>query len=399
MTQVELYTLMKMGLEAKSLSLKDTLDFKLGVDYSYGDIEEHEVISAATKFDGTNYIDTGLKIMEKDRDFTIAIDFEFDSGNSVNSTLAQCFQGDGSNGFRLWYSQEPRFSWNTDSITPSAGTNREIIVFRHEAGSQKLYVYNSNMTGKEVSSTTLNAIRIPEHSSTLVFGCSKADDGAYENFAKGTIHWAKVWYADLGEEQCMDIAAWIHEVIPMEVAKFKGYYLSDVASKRANITFVASNLLGTEKPYNNKSTNAGGWADSTLNTWLNTRMVKAISPLWKALIKPVKVYSSIGNKSNDTSVSNCRFYVPSLYEVDPTATSEPYISETNAPIAYFTDDDTRKKAKPSIPAEYKSYWTRSPNATAANWLYTVNESGATYGFSYPGQNSGILLMFSISCEG
>lgn len=65
MTQVELYTLMKMGLEAKSLSLKDTLDFKLGVDYSYGDIEEHEVISAATKFDGTNYIDTGLKIMEK----------------------------------------------------------------------------------------------------------------------------------------------------------------------------------------------------------------------------------------------------------------------------------------------------------------------------------------------
>lgn len=399
MTQVELYTLMKMGLEAKSLSLKDTLDFKLGVDYSYGDIEEHEVISAATKFDGTNYIDTGLKIMEKDRDFTIAIDFEFDSGNSVNSTLAQCFQGDGSNGFRLWYSQEPRFSWNTDSITPSAGTNREIIVFRHEAGSQKLYVYNSNMTGKEVSSTTLNAIRIPEHSSTLVFGCSKADDGAYENFAKGTIHWAKVWYADLGEEQCMDIAAWIHEVIPMEVAKFKGYYLSDVASKRANITFVASNLLGTEKPYNNKSTNAGGWADSTLNTWLNTRMVKAISPLWKALIKPVKVYSSIGNKSNDTSVSNCRFYVPSLYEVDPTATSEPYISETNAPIAYFTDDDTRKKAKPSIPAEYKSYWTRSPNATVANWLYTVNESGATYGFSYPGQNSGILLMFSISCEG
>lgn len=399
MTQVELYTLMKMGLETKSLSLKDTLDFKLGVDYSYGDIEEHEVISVATKFDGTNYIDTGLKIMEKDRDFTIAIDFEFDSGNSVNSTLAQCFQGDGSNGFRLWYSQEPRFSWNTDSIAPSAGTNREIIVFRHEAGSQKLYVYNSNMTGKEVSSTTLNAIRIPEHSSTLVFGCSKADDGAYENFAKGTVHWAKVWYADLGEEQCMDIASWIHEIIPMEVAKFKGYYLSDVASKRANITFVASNLLGTEKPYNNKSTNAGGWADSTLNTWLNTRMVKAISPLWKALIKPVKVYSSVGNKSNDTSVSNCRFYVPSLYEVDPTATSEPYISETNAPIAYFTDDDTRKKANSSTPTEYKSYWTRSPNATVANWLYTVNESGATYGFSYPGQNSGILLMFSISSEG
>ena len=117
------------------------------------------------------------------------------------------------------------------------------------------------------------------------------------------------------------------------------------------------------------------------------------------MIKPVKVYSSICNKSNDTSVSNCRFYVPSLYEIDPTATSEPYISETNAPIAYFTDDDTRKKANSSTPTEYKSYWTRSPNATVANWLYTVNEAGGTYGFSYPGQNSGILLMFSISSEG
>ena len=68
-------------------------------------------------------------------------------------------------------------------------------------------------------------------------------------------------------------------------------------------------------------------------------------------------------------------------------------------LAYFTDDDTRKKAKSSAPTEYKSYWTRSPNATVANWLYTVSEAGGTYGFSYPGQNSGILLMFSISSEG
>lgn len=75
---------------------------------------------------------------------------------------------DGSNGFRLWYSQEPRFSWNTDSVSPSVGTNREIVVFRHEAGSQKLYVYNSNLTGK-VSSATLNAIRIPEHASTHIW--------------------------------------------------------------------------------------------------------------------------------------------------------------------------------------------------------------------------------------
>ena len=62
-------------------------------------------------------------------------------------------------------------------------------------------------------------------------------------------------------------------------------------------------LLNIKKAYSNKSTNDGGWAESTLNTWMNTRIYKAISPLWKALIKPVKVYSSIGNKSTNTSMS------------------------------------------------------------------------------------------------
>lgn len=398
MTQVELYTLMKMGLESKALSLKDSLDFKLGIDYSFKDIEEREVVSSPMTFDGETYLDTEISLMDEDRDFTVAIDYQFGDDNSVNSTLAQCFQSDGSNGFRLWYSQEPRLSWGTDSVSPSSGTNREIIVIRHQAGSQKLYVYNSNMSGKEVSSTTLTAIRIPEHSSTLVLGCSKADDGEYENYAKGTIHWCKVWYADLGEDQCKDIAALIHTTIPMEVAKFKGYYLSDVASKRANITFIASNLLGVKKSYSNKSTNADGFAESTLNTWLNTRIYNAISPLWKALIKPVKVSSSIGNKSTDTSTSNCRFYIPSLYELDPTQTTEPYISETNAPISYFTSNEERIKTN-TFSSDAESYWTRSPNASVSNWLYSINETGDAYGFSYPSQELGILLMFSISSEG
>ena len=399
LSQVELYAMMKMGLEQKVLSLKDSFDFTLGVDFHYNDIEEEELISSTTVFDGTNHIDTGISIMDKDKDFTFAIDFEFDNENATGATLAQCFQGDGSNGFRLWYSQSYKFSWGTDSVNASSSGGREIIVIRHKAGSQKLYVYNSNMSGNAISTATLQAIRIPEIPSTLVFGCSKADDGAYENYAKGKIHWCKLWYSDLGEEQCSDIAAWIHETIPMEVAKFKAYYLSDVASKRTNVTFIASNLLGSKKAYSNKSTNTGGWAESTLNTWMNTRITKAISPLWKALIKPVKVNSSIGNKSNTISTSNCRFYVPALYDIDASAGSDPYSSETNATIPYYVDNESRKKAKTSTPDVYESYWTRSPNAQVSNWFYSVSEQGDTYGYSYPGQENGVLLMFSITCEG
>lgn len=399
LSQVELYAMMKMNLEQKVLTEKDSFDFKLGIDFHYDDIEENELISSTTVFDGTNYVDTGIKIMDKDKDFTFAIDFEFDNDNKTGATLAQCFQSDGSNGFRLWYSQEYRLSWGTDSVSATSSGGRELIVIRHQAGSQKLYVYNSNMSGNAISSTTLQAIRIPEISSPLVFGCSKADDGVYEKYAKGKIHWCKLWYSDLGEEQCSDIAAWIHETIPMEVAKFRGYYLSDVASKRANVTFIASNLLSSKKPYSNSSTNAGGWAESTLNTWMNARITKAISPLWKALIKPVKVYSSIGNKSNTMSVSNCRFFIPALYDVDPSAGSEPYASETNATIPYFVSSEDRQKSRTSSPDTYESYWLRSPNVQVSNWLYSVNENGDTYGYSYPGQDMGVLMMFSITCEG
>ena len=286
--------------------------------------------------------------------------------------------------------------------TASSGTGREMIVLRYLKGSNKLYVYNSHMSGNSVTTTTLTAIRIPSTDSTLVLGCSKADDGAYENPAKGTIHWCKVWMADLGDEQCKDIAAWIHEEIKMELAKFKGYYLSNVSGKRANLTFVASNLLGINKAYTNAGTSSGGWAQSTLNTWLNTRLYKAISTLWKALIKPVKVYSSIGNKSINTSSSNCYFYIPSIYELDASYNQEPYSSEvaagTQGPIPYMTSYAARRKAKASTPTKYEAYLTRSPNVDATQWLYSIDEEGNPYGYTYMTQEQGVLLMFSIGVE-
>lgn len=401
LSEVELYAMMKMNLENK-LSIKDSLTFKLGVDYEYNDVEQNEIISEDTIFDGTNHIDTNLALFKNNQDFTIAIDYEFASGNTVGATLMQCFQSDGSNGFRLWYNNDPRVSWGTSNTNASSGTSREMIVLRYLKGSNKLYIYNSHMSGNSVTTTTLSAIRIPNMDSTLVLGCSKADDGAYENPAKGTVHWCKVWMADLGEEQCKDIASWIHEEIKMELAKFKGYYLSNVSGKRANLTFVASNLLGINKAYTNSGTSSGGWAKSTLNTWLNARLYKAISPLWKALIKPVKVYSSIGNKSINTTASNCYFYIPSIYELDGSYNQEPYSSEvaagTQGPIPYMTNSSERRKAKSSTLNKYENYLTRSPNVDATQWLYSIDEDGNAYGYTYVTQEQGVLLMFSIGVE-
>lgn len=398
LTPAELYAAMKLGKETSCFSLKDRLDFKFGIDYSYDDIEEFRIVESDMVFNGSNYLDTNLDLMREDRDFTLAIDYEFASGNKTGNVLAQCFQSDGSNGFKLWHSTEPKLSWGTDSLTPSSGLGREIVVLRHRAGSRQLQVYISNITGTSIHTQFLTSTRIPSINSTFVLGCSKADDGVYENFAKGTVHWCKVWYADLGETLCSDISQWIHETVPMELAKFKGYYMANAESKRAAITFLGANTLSIRRIFSNKSTNAGGWADSTLNTWMNTRLLKAISPSWKSLIKPVKVYSSIGNKSTELSQSACHFYIPSLYELDNGNAVDPYINETNATIAYMTNSDSRKRANISAPDICVDYWTRSPNISHANYLFTIAADGTNYGFSYPSYESGILPMFSIGVD-
>ena len=240
-----------------------------------------------------------------------------------------------------------------------------------------------------------------EYILTLVFGCSKADDGSYEKYAKGKIHWAKLWYSDLGDNECREIASWIHETIPMMVAKYKEYYLSDNATKRANITFIAKNLLSTNHSYGNIT---GGWSKSSLNTWLNTRLIKAVSPIWKSLIKKVNVTANNADKAKTTSTSECYFYLPSIHEIEPSISNDPYSIETDSTISYMTNDIARRRAKVSTPDQYEAYPTRSANVdqNVGTWQWGVDGGedtpGKINGYYYP-QTAGVLVMFSISCEG
>lgn len=396
LSQVEIYTMMKVGLEQSVLDYKDSLNFEFGTDYNFDDVESNLLISSPVEFKGDNYIDTEVNIFDIDRSFTFAIDFEFAPENKNGATLMQCYQYDGSNGFRLWYSSDCRFNWGTATMNPSYGTDREMLVFRHIKGSPLLYVYASNHYGNDIITKELEAIRIPilSNNATLIFGAAKADDGAYENYAKGTVHWSKIWYDDLGDSKCKELAQWTHESIKMELAKFKSYYRSDVESSRANITFFAADLLSVDKPISTVQNNNGGWANTNLNTWMNNRLLKAINPLWKALIKPVKVQSSAGNKTSTITTSNCYFYIPSIYEVDNSVGINPYINETDGTIPYITSNELRQRKKPNA-EETVDYWTRSPNINYNNYYYGVSAEGYNYGYEYPTYDRAIAIMFSI----
>ena len=380
---------------------KDPYTITVGNDVEYDDVDSELLISEKTYFNGSNHIDTGIALFDEDKDFVLAIDYEFLSGNKANSVLVQCFQDNGSNGFKLWYNSANDFNgakltWGTSTDNIVAANKREIIVIRHKKGDNNLTIYKSNLDNDGVLATELTRTKNTIGAGTLVFGCAKADDGYYESHAIGNINWAKVWYADLGDNVCKDLAMWTHESIALEACGFRKYYLSNNTSKRCSFTLLASHLLGRTKAWNSTGTNDGGWAESSLNKSLNARLYNAMPTQIKSLMKQVIVYSSDGiggapNYYTEVTPSNCYITIPALIELDPSRTSEPYNSE-GASISYLTTNDSRKRAFSN--GDYSAYWTRTPTSGYQNYVWRVESDGRTEPITNTTNSLGVLIEIS-----
>lgn len=407
LSPVEIYALTKLN-ESGAVNIqniitnKDPYTIVIGNDIEYDDIDSKLLVSKKTYFSGSNYLDTGIRLFDEDKDFVLAIDYEFLSGNTSNAVLAQCFQSNGTNGFKLWYSAAndfngAKFTWGTSSDNVVGIEKREIIVLRHKKGENNLTIYKSNMDGNAVLSSELTRNKSTIGTGTLVFGAARADDGIYENHAIGNINWAKVWFADLGEDVCKDLAIWTHESIKLEACGFRKYYLSDNTSKRCTFSLLAAHLLGRTKKWNSSNTNDDGWAASELNTSLNTRLFNAMPVQIKQLLKRVIVKSNDGidNTSaphyQEVTDSNCYITVPALIEVDSSQTSEPYNSEGIA-ISYMSNNSARKRSFDN--GDSFAYWTRTPNVGYPNYIWRVDENGAVQGISSASTNLGVLIEIS-----
>ena len=396
---VEIYAMSKLGLAESVVYDKDPYSFIIGGDIDYDDIESKVIIAEKTHFNGSNYIDTGIRLFDEDRDFVLAIDYEFLDGNTTNSVLAQCFQANGSNGFKLWYTASTtssvysgsKFTWGTSAENIVESNKREILVIRHLKGENNLTVYRANLEGSSQMVVDLERTRSTIGDSPLVFGCSRADDGIYENYAVGNIYWCKLWYADLGDNTCRNLSAWPHEKITLEACGFRKYYLSDNSTKRCSFSMLAANLLSCVGTWASTNSNSGGWKNSSLNTMLNSRLYEALPRQIRAIIKQVKIPSSIGNKSTEVETSDCFITVPAVIEVDPTMTTEPYINEGSS-ISYMTNNTSRMRAYSD--GTYDRYWLRSPNVTSDSYVYRVNADGSMYGFVIPYYTAGILIEIS-----
>lgn len=383
MRPVEIYMMTKLGAAgvisvANYVDAKDTISIQLGNDISYDDVEEKILIAEKTVFNGRNYVDTGINLLSEDRDFVLAIDCKLSSSNSANAVLAQCFSGLDTSGFRLVYNNGVKFAWGSTNVTPFAANSREMIVIRHIKGENGVHVYSSNVTGNASYYAEIDGIHSMTHNVSLVFGCSKLEDGAYDYHANGTVYWSKLWYADLGDDACKSIAYWPHEEMQFEACcessngALKRYYLSDNSGYRSSITFIASNVLSQPVIMDRADKNIGGWEVYQLNNYLNTRLYKAFPEKWKQLMKQVKVRSSIGNKSNETSTSDCYVFIPSIYEIDSRVATEPYASE-GTPISHFTSNTSRICR--NADGDAVQYWTRSPSTGWDSYVYSIAATG------------------------
>lgn len=389
---VEIYAMEKVGVEQNVVTPMDEVTIQMGHDFHYDDIVEKVFISEPTVFDGKTYVDTGTSLFDEDRDFVLVIDYKMDSGNSNNTVLAQCFETNGMNGFRLWNSNGVKATWGTDSVNGAATDSRDMMVIRHVKGDNGLYVYFSNIYGSSFTYSKVARTRTTSTKATLVFGCAKADDGAYERYAKGTVYWAKLWYADLGDGACRQLAAWTHENIVYQVANFKDYYLSDNSNRRCGMTFIQKETLGRSMALSTSMNNIGGWAKTSLRTYLDSRLVEALPIGWRQLIKQVKVSSSAGGRSKEITTSDCYFFIPSAIELDSSMSDEPYVYEGQT-ISFMTNNASR--IKHNADGEAVAYYTRSPNVAYEGYFYDVEASGEVYGFHYPSEALNVTTMFCV----
>lgn len=384
MRPVEVYMLTKLSLAgtlslSEYLAAKDTLDIELGYDFSYDDVEEAVLVSEKTEFNGsTDRLDTGIQLLSEDRDFVLAIDCEIGTGNAANAVLMQCFSGLDTSGFKLTYSNGAKLTWGSSSAVPFAAGEREMLVLRHVRGEHGVYVYSSNIGGDEPYYAELSGVHAMTHNVSLVFGCSKLEDGSYEQYAAGTVYWSKLWYADLGNDACAKLAYWPHSNMSYEVCcetsgAMKRNYLSDNSGARSSITLISSGVLPRPVKMGTASVNEGGWADYPLNQFLNNRVLEAFPDQWRQLMKQVKVKSSIGSKSTEISSSDCYVFVPAIAELDRSQTGEPYASEGTL-ISHFATQQSRICYDEDGNAV--QYWTRSPSTGWDNYVFRISATGA-----------------------
>lgn len=410
LSAIEIYALNQYKGSKNSFQNGDVIELQLGYMPTYSEDETKErVLAENLVLTGQNYkVFNDIELFNEDKDFVIALDFtsEYRTSGGEGSFLS-CYQGNPTRGIRTYNTPGEntsalfKFGLSTDTIDINPSKHvlseenpsyREICVIRHKKGSETLELYRNNRYStsevvKEVFSDpgNLNYTKWEEGSHPLVLGADY-DRGNFSNKAVGTIHYAKIWFNDIGEDDCKKICSWIYEKMYFDYVGANRYYYAD-SSTKCSASFISQNLLDEAyKLYENSySVQPGGWANTQLRTWMNSKLFNGLSITWKQILREV-VIKSIQNTEAGTAnaalrkevtQSNNFFYLPSIAEVTTNLSqSDIFSNELTSTLdgAYpifggADENNSRIKTKNGIPS---IWWLRSPYYTATATTSTLN---------------------------
>ena len=347
MTRAEIFAVHKAGLGATYFEDKDHFDMTLGWDFNFSNVQS-ELLLQNRYFDGTQFFDTNIKLFDADaEDFTLAVEYEFLSSNTTGATLVSCFNETGAEGMRLRYSGNPYVQWGDKEFKAGIDDERSIIVLRHRKGSDHLFCYTGDVGTAHQYDVTVTAselvrTRSTQYNGKLSFGAVRFEgDGGHDYYAKGWIHWAKIWHADLGADVARKLGWWTHDKLRMEFAGADRYRLAGSTSQKANGFYIANNSLPRLRRMNSTNTNIGGWNESEMRSFIRNRVANAFDYGWQSMMPTVKVNTSIGNSSNEIVVSEDRVFLAATREMGG-STAVPYINEGDA-ISWYTSNEARLK--------------------------------------------------------
>lgn len=399
------------GTGKYALTDGDTIKIQLGYMPTYDGVETVDLITQTTQFSGveSDVIVTNETLFDSDKSFVLAFDFEIGHTSTASvKTLASCYYNN-SNGFKITSSSNgvPSLAYKQNTCATPVGFraadsergHREICVIRKIKGDNSLYVYTNNRYSYDdiVETVLLPIDSFAPISNQLCLGANRSSSGALSDLFVGKIHYAKLWYADLGADECKRICSWTYEEQEFEYIGTNRYYLAGSDSK-TQVSLIAKNLLDELMFFNMDSEEEkiyNAYSDSKIRNWLNNKVLAGLSREWRQIIKPVSVISLLGAKESQGTLTgasvttNDYIYLPAVAELD----YETYSDHVN----YGKELDEQSSGYPTIASAadriktiggsdvVTTYWTRSPHETG-KYQKGINTKGNVGYYDQPVAN-------------